>query len=262
VATRIIGEMKGIALLFETVTRDDPDNGQAWYMLGYSFHALGDHASAVEVHVKAAAFPKVAVNASYNAACAYAVRGKKDEAFAWLRKATDAGFANRKLFQNDKDLASLRGDVRFRSFLPLGAKASFVEELEVLHTLDGEAGGDRFGWIGRNAGDTDGDGVADLLISAPFKALGTSTPARQQSCASSATASRASSSASASNAPATSAATACPTSSPARRAPSGPARPSSTPASRCSSCAVRARATTSVARWPARVARTATAWTT
>lgn len=51
-------------------------------------------------------------------------------------------------------------------------EASFVEGFEVLHTLTGEAAGDRFGWIGRNAGDTDGDGVADLLISAPFKDVG------------------------------------------------------------------------------------------
>ena len=29
------------AQLFEAVTRDEPDNGQAWYLYGYSLHALG-----------------------------------------------------------------------------------------------------------------------------------------------------------------------------------------------------------------------------
>jgi hypothetical protein len=162
----------GAAELLEAVTVSEPNNGAAWYLYGYSLHALGDHAGAVEIHVKAAAFPKVKLNASYNAACAYAALGKTDEAFEWLGKAAAAGFSNPQRLQTDADLASLRRDARFKAFLPIGAAASFVEKLDVLHTLVGEAPGDRFGWIGRNAGDTDGDGVADLLLSAPFKALG------------------------------------------------------------------------------------------
>src|SRR5262245_62683622 len=48
----------------------------------------------------------------------------------------------------------------------------FEPELRVLHEFVGEAAGDQFGWIGRNAGDCDGDGVNDVLLSAPTKALG------------------------------------------------------------------------------------------
>lgn len=160
------------ARLFETVTREEPDNGQAWYLYGYALHAAGELAGAVEVHQKAATFEAVRAGASYNAGCAHALLGRPDEAFAWLGKALEAGFGNLQLLQTDPDLASLRGDPRFRALLPIGRPASFVEPLEVLHVLEGEAPGDRFGWIGRNAGDTDGDGVDDLLISAPFKALG------------------------------------------------------------------------------------------
>jgi hypothetical protein len=43
----------------------------------------------------------------------------------------------------------------------------FAPELPVLHEFVGEAAGDQFGWIGRNAGDCDGDGVNDVLLSAP-----------------------------------------------------------------------------------------------
>src|SRR6185436_6475414 len=39
----------------------------------------------------------------------------------------------------------------------------------VLREFDGEAAGDQFGWIGRNAGDCDGDGVNDVLLSAPTR---------------------------------------------------------------------------------------------
>lgn len=48
----------------------------------------------------------------------------------------------------------------------------FEPELRVLHEFVGEAAGDQFGWIGRNAGDCDGDGVNDVLLSAPSKAIG------------------------------------------------------------------------------------------
>ncbi len=48
----------------------------------------------------------------------------------------------------------------------------FEPELRVLHEFVGEAAGDQYGWIGRNAGDCDGDRVNDVLLSAPTKAIG------------------------------------------------------------------------------------------
>lgn len=55
---------------------------------------------------------------------------------------------------------------------PVGEPATFVEDFEVLLELAGEASGDQFGWIGRNAGDVDADGHADILTSGPFKVIG------------------------------------------------------------------------------------------
>jgi hypothetical protein len=45
----------------------------------------------------------------------------------------------------------------------------FVEETKILAEWDGEAANDQFGWIGRAAGDLDGDGVTDFVTCAPFK---------------------------------------------------------------------------------------------
>ena len=45
----------------------------------------------------------------------------------------------------------------------------FVPELRVIHEFVGEGAGDQFGWIGRNAGDCDRDGVNDVLLSAPTR---------------------------------------------------------------------------------------------
>lgn len=162
----------GAAAAFEVVTAEEPENGPAWYWLGYSRHAQGLYEEALEAHVKAAGFDGVRANASYNAGCASAMLGKTDEAFDWLEQARAAGFGNLARLGTDTDLKSIRNDPRFASLFPIGEEASFVEELDVLLTLVGEGPGDRFGWIGRNAGDTDEDGVCDLLISAPFKNVG------------------------------------------------------------------------------------------
>lgn len=55
---------------------------------------------------------------------------------------------------------------------PEAGRPLFEPELRVLHEFVGEAAGDQFGWIGRNAGDCDGDGANDVLLSAPSKAIG------------------------------------------------------------------------------------------
>jgi hypothetical protein len=47
------------------------------------------------------------------------------------------------------------------------ARSMFEPELRVIHEFVGENAGDQFGWIGRNAGDCDGDGRNDVLLSAP-----------------------------------------------------------------------------------------------
>lgn len=48
--------------------------------------------------------------------------------------------------------------------------APFVEPVHVIHEWDGERAGDQFGWIARDIGDVDGDGVHDVVISAPTHA--------------------------------------------------------------------------------------------
>ena len=155
----------------ERLARADAESGRAWYWLGYARHGLGEYEAALEAHLEAAEFEPVRAMASYNAGCAHARLGNRDEAFEWLTRARAAGFANLALLSSDADLARLRSDPRFASLFPVGEEAAFVEDVRVLLALEGEAAGDRFGWIGRNAGDTDGDGVDDLLISAPFKAV-------------------------------------------------------------------------------------------
>jgi hypothetical protein len=50
---------------------------------------------------------------AYNAACAAALAGERDEAFQWLERALAAGFDRPRHLEADADLAALRGDPAF-----------------------------------------------------------------------------------------------------------------------------------------------------
>jgi hypothetical protein len=57
------------------------------------------------------------------------------------------------------------------------ANGPIVEpDADVLYQLDGEQVGDGYGWIAMNLGDITGDGVADLLTTAPFFANANGAP--------------------------------------------------------------------------------------
>ena len=165
-------DFAGAIALLEPLTAEDPDNARAWYLLGSALHGAGRFEDALGALEMAADFSAVEAQASYNAACACAGLNDPEGAFEWLGRAMEAGFQNLSLLMSDTDLAGLRKDPRFNELLPIGVPATFVEDVRVHYVIDGENQGDRFGWIGRNAGDVNKDGIADLLISAPFHGPG------------------------------------------------------------------------------------------
>jgi len=157
---------------YRSVVGREAENALAWFRYGYSLHVLGLYEEALTAHVKASSFsfPRQQL-ALYNAACACSLLGRPDDAFDWLGKAVDAGFKYGKLIKTDPDLNNIRGDPRFAEYLPASTydASPFRRDVRVLLRFEGEAAGDQFGWIGRNAGDADKDGTNDILISAPFK---------------------------------------------------------------------------------------------
>lgn len=60
------------------------------------------------------------VNDFYNAACSFALAGAKEEAFGYLARAVEAGYANSEHLRRDADLTGLHADPRWR---PLVEKA-------------------------------------------------------------------------------------------------------------------------------------------
>ena len=164
------GDFAGAESVFRAITARDDSHAQAWMLLGYALHAQKKLDEALAAHEKAATFPEVAATASYNAACVHALKGDAGGASEWLDKARAAGHQNLAAIATDPDFDKVRDDPRFAKYLPpplLGGPDLFVEKPRLIHTLVGEAAGDQFGWVARNIGDVDRDGVDDFAATAP-----------------------------------------------------------------------------------------------
>jgi tetratricopeptide (TPR) repeat protein len=96
------------------------DGPFTWSQLGLAEVQRGKYNEGIAAYERAisAGLPPFAqVNAYYNMACAHARLGHADQAFENLGKAIDAGFTNKRLMQEDEDLASIRSDARFAALL-------------------------------------------------------------------------------------------------------------------------------------------------
>lgn len=157
---------------FGRIAEARPEEMRAWVLLGLSLHTEGRYEEALAAHLRAARFPQAAVRATYNAACAHALLGNRDQAFDLLRRAIEHGFDDLRHIEADRDLVSLRDDPRWNEILPAAeGLGTFLEpSAVVLHELVGDAPGAHFGWALAVPGDCDGDGVDDLFVSAPYHA--------------------------------------------------------------------------------------------
>jgi hypothetical protein len=97
----------------EEAVKAYPDVSMSWFLLARARHAVGDLDGAIEAGKKAVEFPGVRASGYYNLACAYALTGRAEDAFAALEKAKRAGFADRELMRTDADLETIRNDPRF-----------------------------------------------------------------------------------------------------------------------------------------------------
>jgi tetratricopeptide (TPR) repeat protein len=119
------GKWEQAAEAWGQIAQQDPENGTAWFNLGYCLHAAGRLEEAIEVHQKAATFDDYHAIAQYNLGCAYALAGRPDAAFEALAGAQAAGWRLRDYAFSDSDLESLRQDPRLRELLarePVGMR--------------------------------------------------------------------------------------------------------------------------------------------
>ena len=164
----------GAIAILEPLAKSQPGNPQVWRFLGLAYHSKKDLDKAMAAHLKAAEFDQTRPIALYNIAMVHALRGERDAAFEWLERARETKRVDLTQIGTDTDAASLRDDPRYARLFPSKAEFAdpFVEPATIIREWDGESAGDQFGWIARNIGDVDGDGVDDVTTSAPTRAAG------------------------------------------------------------------------------------------
>lgn len=163
-------EYGAAATMLRSLTQREPGNPRVWSLLGFALHQQGELDQALEAHLKATEFEQTAPTAMYNVGMVHALKGDRDRAFEWLLRAKATGRVNLTNIAFDTDAESLRTDPRYARLFPSPEEYAdpFLEPgVRVLQEWRGEAQGDEFGWIARNIGDVDGDGINDVTTSAP-----------------------------------------------------------------------------------------------
>jgi FG-GAP repeat/Tetratricopeptide repeat len=162
------------ALFGRQAPASEPQTAREWRQAGAARHKARDYDGAIAAFKKSLAIEPDSPVAFFNLAKAYAARQHIDQAFEWLQRARASKRIDMSQLEADDDLKPLERDPRFTSLLPGPADfaSPFVEDVHVLREWDGEGMNDQFGWIARNVGDVDGDGVADIVTSAPTRKVG------------------------------------------------------------------------------------------
>jgi len=164
----------GAAQILEALTEREPKNGRAWRALANAQQALKDYDLAAGALERALEVEPSVPTPLYTLGVVHALAGRTDEAFRFLDKARASRKIDMTQIDFDPALAKLKDDARFAALHPdpKDFTEPFVETVKILREWDGEAANDQFGWIARNLGDVDGDGVADFVTSAPTHGAG------------------------------------------------------------------------------------------
>ncbi len=94
-----------------------PDQFEALEMAANHFTRLGYYADGLGLDERLARIRPEDPGVLYNIACSFALVGRAEEAILALSRAAKFGYLNHRHMAEDEDLASLRGDDRFRQLL-------------------------------------------------------------------------------------------------------------------------------------------------
>ena len=162
-------DVPGATAMLEAIVRADPANGRAWRVLASAYQQSRRLDDAIAAEKKSLDVDPSMPAPLLSLGTLYALKGDADDAFAWLQRAKATHKIDMTQLQSDTSFDAVRKDERFAALLPRPEDFAnpFVEPVQVLREWDGESANDQFGWIARNIGDVDGDGVADVVTSAP-----------------------------------------------------------------------------------------------
>ncbi|HUL18208.1 MAG TPA: FG-GAP-like repeat-containing protein [Steroidobacteraceae bacterium] len=168
------GDATTAARLLEALTRQPGAPARLWRLLGSAYQQLHDNQRAISAYRQALALEADSPQALYGLGSAYAGAKNWAQAWYWLGRAQATHRFDMSQITEDPNLTPVNRDPRFVALLPRAAdfEPPFVEPVRIIHEWRGEAANDQFGWIARNVGDVDGDGVSDVVISAPTHGAG------------------------------------------------------------------------------------------
>jgi tetratricopeptide (TPR) repeat protein len=163
------GDAAGAAKSLRQITSFDPQNAAAWRALGTADMMQDHFTAAIADYSRALKLQADSPRVFYQLGAAYAAKHDSRHAFEFLERAQASHRYDMTEISEDLHLAGLRNDSRFNSLLPKASdfERPFVEPVKIIREWHGEAPGDQFGWIARNIGDVDGDGITDIVTSAP-----------------------------------------------------------------------------------------------
>jgi hypothetical protein len=169
-----MGDAEGAVRVLDDITKREPQDGRAWRALGQAHQRLRRFDPALDAYQRALAVDPAVPSPLYYIGVVYGAKHDANRAFEWLDKAKATHKIDMTQVETAPDLEWLKADARFRALLPTADDFAhpFVEPVTILREWDGESANDQFGWIARNIGDVDGDGVPDVVVSAPTKNAG------------------------------------------------------------------------------------------
>ena len=106
-----------IIWFFEGIIEKVPDYVECLMYLGNAYTETGRYEKGLLIDLKLCRLQKDDPFVHYNLACSYALLKNTEEAFIALEKAIDLGYNDIYYIKNDKDLAVLRKDLRFKNLL-------------------------------------------------------------------------------------------------------------------------------------------------
>jgi tetratricopeptide (TPR) repeat protein len=113
---------------FEQLRSASSQDGDQWYKVGSRLLGLRDLDRATVALTQAVEHLGYrGASAKYNLACAYALNGDRELALDWLEKSINAGFDNDDKLREDPDIASLRGDARFKKIEEMSRLLSLAQ---------------------------------------------------------------------------------------------------------------------------------------
>lgn len=104
---------------YREVLKQFPECELTTMRLGVALHDQGKLDEALLFHQRTAKSECYSHLGLYNIACYSALKGDKDQAFEYLKKAIEAGYTDVGHFESDEDLNSLRNDPRYQTIRTL-----------------------------------------------------------------------------------------------------------------------------------------------